>query len=212
MGKATLLDPSNDFKLEEQPTLRSQSQSQQQPFTSSGRWRPHSVLRTTPLEEVLRAPEVVQAAAVLTGCPIKLQTAPGIKLLFQVAKSFVNVNTSGFFRFLLAHFADVTLLKEYLEICETTTTTFPILYVYALFLLSPPSLLPVLGGLFSEEQLRVTQKIIEKTAKYLMLPGIDLDLNINFRVSVSPHAHRVCSLTNMRTRADDDDSAGDSAQ
>lgn len=83
MGKATLLDPSNDFKLQE-PSLRSQSQSH--PFaSSSGRRRPHSVLRTTPLEEVLRAPEVVQAAAVLTGCPIKLQTAPGIKLLFQVA-------------------------------------------------------------------------------------------------------------------------------
>ena len=80
MGKATLLDPSNDFKLQEPSP---------QPFASRGRRRPHSVLRTTPLEEVLRAPEVVQAATVLTGCPIKLQTAPGIKLLFQVTKPFI---------------------------------------------------------------------------------------------------------------------------
>jgi hypothetical protein len=98
-----------------------------------------------------------------------------------VAKSFVNVNTSGFFRFLLAHFADVTLLKEYLEICEITPPS-PSLHPPPPFTLPSP-LSPVLGGLFSEEQLRVTQKIIEKTAKYLMLPGIDLDLNINFRVS-----------------------------
>jgi len=68
-------------------------------------------------------------------------------------------------------------------------------YVFSFFV-SPRHTALVLGGLFSEEQLRVTQKIIEKTAKYLMLPGIDLDLNINFRVSVYRNAS--CMHTYMQ--------------
>jgi hypothetical protein len=36
-----------------------------------------------------------------------------------VEKADVNLNLPGLIRFLLAHFRDVPLLKEYLEICKS---------------------------------------------------------------------------------------------
>jgi hypothetical protein len=41
----------------------------------------------------------------------------------------------------------------------------------------------VVGGVFLVEHLTVIKLIIEKVAKYLLLPGLDLDINLNIRVS-----------------------------
>ena len=40
----------------------------------------------------------------------------------------------------------------------------------------------VVGGVFMVEHLSVVKILIEKVAKYLLLPGLDLELNINIRV------------------------------
>ncbi len=58
------------------------------------------------------------------GVPIRVQTAPGIKLLIQVPKADVMVNLPSLLRFLLAHFADLLLLKSYLQICKLTSMLF----------------------------------------------------------------------------------------
>lgn len=52
------------------------------------------------------------------GCPIMMQTSPGIKLLVQVPKVSVNVALPSLVRFFLAHFVDLQLLKAYLESCK----------------------------------------------------------------------------------------------
>jgi len=92
------------------------------------------------------------------GVPIRVQTAPGIKMLTQVARANVELNLPGLIRFLLAHFRDVPLLKEYLEI--------------------------FIGGIFITEHLSIIKVLLETISKYLLLPGIDLDVNINIRVVV----------------------------
>lgn len=61
----------------------------------------------------------VPSAAPDAGCPIMMQTAPGIKMLTQVPKADVSVNLPGLVRFTLAHFADLALLKDYLESRES---------------------------------------------------------------------------------------------
>jgi hypothetical protein len=38
------------------------------------------------------------------------------------------------------------------------------------------------GGVFMVEHLGVVKLLIEKIAKYLLLPGLDLDINLNIRV------------------------------
>lgn len=43
-------------------------------------------------------------------------------------------------------------------------------------------LFTVFGGEFFEEQLLVARKIIDTLAKYLLLPGLDIDVNINGKV------------------------------
>jgi hypothetical protein len=42
-----------------------------------------------------------------------------------------------------------------------------------------------MGGSFMVEHLNVFKLVIEKVAKYLLLPGLELDLNLNIRVCVS---------------------------
>lgn len=39
-----------------------------------------------------------------------------------------------------------------------------------------------MGGVFLVEHLTVVKLVIEKVAKYLLLPGLDLDVNLNIRV------------------------------
>ncbi len=90
------------------------------------------------------------------GCPIMMQTSPGIKLLLQVPKVSVQVALPSLIRFFLAHFSDLPLLKAYLE---------------SLF-----------GGVFYEEQLEMIRMIAEKMAKYLLLSGLDVEVNLNGKV------------------------------
>jgi hypothetical protein len=62
-----------------------------------------------------KAPVVVPVT--IAGCPVMMQTAPGIKMLTQVPKADVKINLPGLVRFVLAHFTDLPLLKDYLESC-----------------------------------------------------------------------------------------------
>lgn len=48
----------------------------------------------------------------------------------QVEKADVSLNIPGLVRFLLAHFRDVPLLKEYLEICKSLTGVYVLYTVY----------------------------------------------------------------------------------
>ena len=43
--------------------------------------------------------------------------------------------------------------------------------------------LTVVGGVFLVEHLSVIKLLIEKLSKYLLLPGLDLEINMNIRVS-----------------------------
>ena len=89
-------------------------------------------------------------------CPLFVQTAPGIKMLAQVPKVDVIIHITAFVRFLAAHFIDLELLKYWLE--ET------------------------FGGEVLEEHLVVGQVILERFAKYLLLPGLNAEINLNMRV------------------------------
>ena len=40
----------------------------------------------------------------------------------------------------------------------------------------------VFGGEFYEEQLAMIKMIVEKVTRYLLLPGLDIDININGKV------------------------------
>ena len=42
-----------------------------------------------------------------------------------------------------------------------------------------------MGGEFFEEQLVMVKKIITKISKYILLPGLDVDININGKVKES---------------------------
>ena len=57
-------------------------------------------------------------------------------------------------------------------------------HIYAIFPSTLPPLITVVGGVFMVEHLNIYKIIIEKVAKYLLLPGIELDINLNIRVSV----------------------------
>lgn len=52
------------------------------------------------------------------GCPMFMQTAPGIKMLTQVPRAVVGIDLAALMRFVLAHFTDLNELKLYLESCK----------------------------------------------------------------------------------------------
>lgn len=114
----------------------------------------------------------------LGGVPIRVQTAPGIKLLVQVPKADVMVNLPSLLRFILAHFADLLLLKSYLQICKCFRF---FLLILCLNFCSASCI--VVGGDFAEEHLLAVKMIMEKACKYLLLPGLDMTINLNGKVS-----------------------------
>jgi hypothetical protein len=52
------------------------------------------------------------------GCPVLMQTGPGIKVVAEVPKAQVVVNLPALVHFIEAHFDDIPLLKSFLEKCE----------------------------------------------------------------------------------------------
>jgi hypothetical protein len=54
-----------------------------------------------------------------------------------------------------------------------------------------------MGGSFMVEHLNVFKLVIEKVAKYLLLPGLELDLNLNIRVR---GVYAVCVLLSFAVR------------
>jgi len=89
-------------------------------------------------------------------CPLFLQTAPGIKMLVQVPKVDVLLSFPSMMKFLAAHFKNLPALKDWLE------DTF--------------------GGKFVEEQLAYFQTVLVCIAKYLIMPGITAEVNLNIKV------------------------------
>ena len=122
-------------------------------------------------EESEQASPVKQAEP---GCPMFMQTAPGIKMLTQVPRAVVGIDLASLMRFILAHFADLHELKLYLESCKGDR------FCNFCFEIS----LLVFGGEFFVEQLEMVEKILGKLVKYLLLPGVSMDININGKVSV----------------------------
>jgi len=97
-----------------------------------------------------------QGELVKAECPLFLQTAPGIKMLLQVPKINVLLAFPAMMKFLAAHFKDLSALKEWLE------DTF--------------------GGNFVGEQLFYFQTVLVCIAKYLIMPGMSAELNLNIKV------------------------------
>eukprot|EP01038_Epipyxis_sp_PR26KG_P004366 gene4366-6177_t len=90
------------------------------------------------------------------GCPITIQTSSGIKFLAQIPKTEITINLAAMVRFAIAHFEDLSLLKAFLE--------------------------TLMGGEVFEEQLVIIKIIILKITKYLLLPGLDVEININGKI------------------------------
>jgi hypothetical protein len=118
----------------------------------------------------------------LGGVPIRVQTAPGIKLLVQVPKADVMVNLPSLLRFILAHFADLLLLKSYLQICKLLLSLLLLILCLTFCSVFVASCI-VVGGDFAEEHLLAVKMIMEKACKYLLLPGLDMTINLNGKVS-----------------------------
>jgi hypothetical protein len=90
------------------------------------------------------------------GVPISVHTAGEIRLFTQIESAEVSLHLPTLLRFVLAHFADLELLRQYLEI---------------------------LTGLeFLDEHLMVFKLVLERMAKYLLLPVVTLDININAKL------------------------------
>ena len=72
--------------------------------------------------------------------------------------------------------------------CQSKVTSNTAMLVFSQHQLTPrttvPPIITVVGGVFMVEHLNIYKIIIEKVAKYLLLPGIELDINLNIRVSV----------------------------
>lgn len=90
------------------------------------------------------------------GCPISIQTGPGIRMLAQIPNAAVDLHLGGLTRFVLEHFEDLQLLKEYLE--------------------------AVFGGEFHYEELNLTRLILQKLSKYVHMPDCSADINVNGKI------------------------------
>lgn len=115
------------------------------------------------------------------GMPVMMQTSPGIKMLLRVKKTDVAIHLPTLLRFMLAHFADLALLRAYLE--------------------------SLVGGTFFEEQLAVVKLILERLAKYFLLPVLSLDVNINGKI-VTLEGEIMVRLETPERPGGDDEMAG----
>lgn len=95
-------------------------------------------------------------ALMAMGCPVFIQTAPHIKFLAQIPSAEVNINLHNLTKFLISHFTDIAALKSYLEL--------------------------LFGGEFFEEQLVVGQIVLDRISKYILNPGLDLEVNIDGKI------------------------------
>ena len=91
------------------------------------------------------------------GCSVFLQTAPGIKFLAQVPKILATVHMPALLDFLNSHFSDLAVLQEYLQ--------------------------STLGGVFLTDHLEVGRIVLERVAKYLLLPGLEVDVNVQLKIT-----------------------------
>jgi hypothetical protein len=91
------------------------------------------------------------------GCSVFLQTAPGIKFLAQVPKVLATVHMPALLDFLNSHFSDLAVLQEYLQ--------------------------STLGGVFLTDHLEVGRIVLERVAKYLLLPGLEVDVNVQLKIT-----------------------------
>ena len=91
------------------------------------------------------------------GCSVFLQTAPGIKFLAQVPKVLATVHMPALLDFLNNHFSDLAVLQEYLQ--------------------------NTLGGVFLIDHLEVGRIVLERVAKYLLLPGLEVDVNVQLKIT-----------------------------
>jgi len=90
------------------------------------------------------------------GCPVYVQTAPHIKFLAQIPSAEVNINLYNLTKFISSHFTDIAAFKSYLEL--------------------------LFGGEFFEEQLIVGQIVLDRISKYILNPGLDLEINIDGKI------------------------------
>jgi hypothetical protein len=122
--------------------------------------------------------------------PIFVQTAQGIKMLLQVPKSVVSLSLPSLVRFLAAHFVDLEALKIWLE--------------------------DLTGATILHEQLAVGQVMLERGAKYVLLPGLDATFNLNVHilaqaceVSVRFETPNISDTGLQEEEDDDDNNTGD---
>lgn len=87
------------------------------------------------------------------------------------------MNLPGLVRFIGSHFDDMDQLKGFLEKCELSSFTIHVAPFSDLV-----SMHVVSGNEIYEEHLSIFKLILDRFAKYLLLPGLDLEININGKV------------------------------
>lgn len=120
----------------------------------------------------------------LGGVPLSVFTAPEIKLFTQIGSAEVLLHLPTLLRFVLAHFADLDLLRQYLESC-TSIGFFTYLICITIYVTFCWFRYEVTGLEFPEEHLHVFKLVLERMAKYLLLPVVQLDININAKVGIA---------------------------
>lgn len=125
---------------------------------------------------------VGQEASEEEGVPIAVHTASEIRLFTQIESAEVSLHLPTLLRFVLAHFADLALLRQYLEIRKHICFDVVLLLTFVfirIFLLHDPA---VTGLEFLDEHLMVFKLVLERMAKYLLLPVLTVDININAKL------------------------------
>ena len=88
--------------------------------------------------------------------PVKVDTAPGIKVIADVPKALLDVKMDNLMRYLKLHFDDLDALRVFLN------RTYKGNYLY--------------------EQLMVGQLVLQRLKKYLLADGLEVDLNFDCKV------------------------------
>ena len=113
------------------------------------------------------------------GCRVFLQTAPGIKFLAQVPRILGTIHLPALLHFLHAHFSDMPALASWLQ--------------------------NSLGGVVLLDHLEVARMVLERCGKYLLMPGLRVEISLQLKVTA------VNSELLVRILSDCDDEEGEGA-
>ena len=125
------------------------------------------------------------------GCPIQMQTGHGVKLLSQIPKAQLEIDIMGFLNFLLSHFQDLGLLRNYLG------RVIHVLIYFFFFLQQVTHFYMIeslCGVSFPNEELIFYKYFLELIEKYVKLPNFNVFFNVHGKLVVTRDSEIVVTV------------------